>query len=70
LKYGSESFTNLDKFKQIELNGIGKYPHLLVENDGFLNDELTVNFGTVKFGQTSARTITLVNVTEVIYLSS
>jgi hypothetical protein len=67
IKYGGGQPIGLALFKSVELYAIGKYPHILIENDtdGKAASEVTLNFDKVLIGQNVTRYFTLINMTEV-----
>lgn len=65
LKYG-EAANNLNVFKSFELNGIGKYPHILAQaENGDSKKEIVLDFDKVMIGETVCRYFNLINLTEV-----
>ena len=64
-KYGNFPVAHSSLFKTIEINGTGKYPHLLVENENLISSEATLDFGKVVMGESATKFITIVNMTEV-----
>lgn len=56
----------MQSYKVIELQVIGKYPHILIENDEkSLSDDVTLNFNDVPYGKSLTRHITIANMTPV-----
>ena len=53
-------------YEIVELNAVGKYPHILVESDtqSFCN-EIRMNFEAVPFGQSATKYFNVVNMTPV-----
>ena len=62
-KYGSDSTSTL--YKSIQLNAIGKYPHLLIENGYEASSEVSLVFDKVYIGQNQTKYFTIINMTEV-----
>ena len=54
--------------KIIEIDGVGKYPHFLIESENTIASEMTLNFGEIFLGQSYTKYITLINMTDVIFI--
>ena len=65
-RYGNSPLSIASLHKTIEINGIGKYPHFLIESDNLIASEMTLNFGEIFLGQSYTKYITLINMTDVI----
>ncbi|RNA28727.1 coiled-coil domain-containing protein [Brachionus plicatilis] len=63
IKYGSAE--NLNLFKKVNLYGIGKYPHILVQADDKTSSEIELQFENVLIGQNLTKFFTIINMTEV-----
>ena len=64
-KYGNFPLNSSNLHKTLEINGIGKYPHLLVEDETCISASANVDFGQNIIGQSITKYVTLVNMTEV-----
>lgn len=69
-KYGNNPQSSTSWHRIIELNGIGKFPHLLLECDNTISSEITLNFGKMLLGQSNTKFVTLINMTEVFIQTS
>ena len=65
-RYGNAPLSLASFHRTIELYGIGKYPHLLLENENKISSEITLNFGKVLLGQNNTKYLTIINMTDVV----
>jgi hypothetical protein len=64
-KYGA-TLSELYDYEVIELNAIGKYPHILVESDNESRcNQISLNFDNTPFGKSVTKYFSVVNMTPV-----
>lgn len=65
-KYGGYPIKDLKLHKTLDIVGIGKYPHLLVETENGLSSTTSIDFGRNIMGQSVTKYFSIANMTEVI----
>ncbi len=64
-KYGGYSVNELKLHKTLDIVGIGKYPHLLIETENGISSTANIDFGKNIMGQSVTKYFSIVNMTEV-----
>ena len=64
-QYGNFPLNHSNHHKTLEINGIGKYPHLLVEDETCISANANLDFGQNVIGQSVTKYVSIINMTEV-----